>query len=432
MRFRMLETVREYGEERLADWGEAEAVRARHRDWYLELAERAEPELEQSASALWLDRLETERENLRAALAWCRAEDRIPASAAGYPPERSKGRVRWRTETGLRLAGALGRFWEVRGYTSEGRSFLAEVLEREAAEPSRGGERARGRAKALMWAGVLAHAQTAYRSARAQYEESLAIYQRLGDPVSIASVLHRLGNLTEEQGDFAEARRFHEESLSIRRALGDQAGIALLLNRLGNIALDQGDYRWARAQYEESLAISRELGDRRGLYSSRHLLGVVAEHEGDFALARSIYEECLPVWRELRFQVEVAWVLHGIGYAAYRQGDFPAARSRLADSLRMFREMEYTGGLVRTLERLGGLAVAQGEMERAGRLLAAAASQRATTGGRTALSPPQEVEGDVAAVRAALDAEAFAAAWAEGQAMTLEQAVRYALETDDA
>jgi predicted ATPase len=109
MRSRMLETVREYGEERLAEWGEADVVRARHRDWYLELAERAEPDLERSSSALWLDRLENERENLRAALAWCRAE------ASG-------------TEAGLRLAGALGRFWEARGYLSEGRSFLAEAL----------------------------------------------------------------------------------------------------------------------------------------------------------------------------------------------------------------------------------------------------------------------------------------------------------------
>jgi ATP/maltotriose-dependent transcriptional regulator MalT len=436
MRFGMLETVREYGAERLAEWDEAEPVRERHRDFFLELAERAERELDGPASVPWLDRLEAERENLRAALAWCRTAGAAAADAAPAPGRALAGEgfrpsatgPASATEGGLRLAGALGRFWEIRGHTSEGRFSLAEVLGRGAGKSVRRDEGTGARAKALMWAGVLAHGQTEYRSAREQFEESLTLYRQLGDQASIACVLHRLGNLTEEQGDYAEARRFHEESLSIRRALGDRAGIALLLSRLGNIALDQGDHASARAQYEESLAISRELGDRRGVYLSRHLLGVVAEHEGDLALARSIYEECLPAWREMRFQVEEAWVLHGIGYVAYRQGDFPAARSRLAESLTLFREMEYTGGLIRTLERFCGLAVAQGELERAARLLAAVASQRAATGARTALAPPQEWERDVAAVRAGVGAEAFATAWAEGQAMTLQRAIEYALQ----
>jgi predicted ATPase/DNA-binding SARP family transcriptional activator len=441
VRFRMLETVREYSEGRLAERGEAEAARTRHRDWCLELAERAEEELDGPASALWLDRLDAERENLRAALAWClRSVDSgqwlvDSPTESGAQPERSPSAPTTNHQplsTALRLAGALGRFWEVRGYTREGRFYLAEVLGRNAGELSYQGERARPRAKALMWAGVLAHGQTEYRSARAQYEESLALHQQSGDRAGIAAVLYRLGNLSAEQGNSAEAGRFHEESLAIRRELGDQTGIALSLNSLGNIALDQGDYESARSRYEESLFISRQRGDQRGWCWSRHFLGVVAEHGGDFALARSIYEECLPVWRELRSQVQVAWVLHGIGYVAYRQGDFPVACSRLAESLTLFREMDYTGGLVRTLDRLGGLAVARGDMERACRLLAAAASQRAATGGRTALAPPQEFEGDVAAVRSNLNPEAFAAAWAEGQAMTLAQAIEYALQEDGA
>jgi ATP/maltotriose-dependent transcriptional regulator MalT len=281
-----------------------------------------------------------------------------------------------------------------------------------------------------MWAGVLAHAQADYPAAKAQYEESLSLYPPSGDMAGTAAVLYRLGNLAGELGDYAEARRFHEESLSIRRELGDVTGIAVSLNCLGNVALDQGDYETARSRYQESQALSQESGDRRGWCWSRHLLGVVAEHEGDLALARSIYEECLPVWRELRSQVQVAWALHGIGYAAYQQGDFPVARYRLAESLTLFREMDYTGGLVRTLERLGGLAVAQGELARACRLLAVTATQRAI-GARTALAPPQEFLQDVAAVRSHLEPEAFAAAWAEGQGMTLEQAIEYALHEKD-
>src|SRR5262249_47170936 len=144
-----------------------------------------------------------------------------------------------------------------------------------------------------------------------------------------------------------------------------------------------------------------------------------------------IEEECLPVWQELRFQVQLAWTLHGIGYVAYRQGDFPAARSRLAESLTLFRQMEYSGGLLLTIERLGGLALARGQLQRAGRLFAAAASQRAATGARTALAPPPEYDRDVAAIRAGLTGEAFEAAWAEGQVMTLQQAIEYALRQDE-
>jgi LuxR family maltose regulon positive regulatory protein len=165
--------------------------------------------------------------------------------------------------------------------------------------------------------------------------------------------------------------------------------------------------------------------------ASRHLLGVVAEHEGDLALARAIYEECLPIWKELRFPVQVAWTTHGLGFVAYRQGDFPAARSLLIESLRLFREMEYMGGLVLTVERLGGLAAAQGQMQRAARLLAAGANQRAATGAQAALATQQEFERDVAAVRAGLEEEAFAAAWAVGQAMTMQEVMEYALQDEE-
>jgi predicted ATPase/DNA-binding SARP family transcriptional activator len=408
MRFRMLETVREYAAERLAQWGEAEAVRERHRDWYLGLAERAQRELAGPEQATWLERLEREHDNLRAALAWCKAEE----NGAG---------------AGLRLVGALGRFWKIRGYLSEGRASLAEALEREGAIVP-----PQVRAKALSWAGELAHSQQDYGAATAQYKESLAIYRQFGDRGGIASVLNGMGSVVQEQGDRAEARRFHEESLAIRRELGDQTGIAFSLNFLGNLALEQGDYVAAKARYAESMAISGELGDKPGVYTSLQLLGVVAEHEGDLALAGSIFAECLPVWKELGFQIQAAWAQHGIGYAASRQGDFPTARSLLMNSLRMFREMETTHGVDLTLERLGGLAAAQGQMQRAGRLLAAGASQRAATGTVIALATQQEIQRDVATVRAAMDAEAFTAAWAAGRAMTRQEAIRYALETDDA
>jgi predicted ATPase/DNA-binding SARP family transcriptional activator len=409
MRFRMLEMVREYARERLDRSGEAAAIRNQHRDWYLQLAEQSDVEGHGLTGETALEaRLEAELDNFRAALAWCQEEKE-------------------QAEAGLRLAGALGRFWKARGYLSEGRAALAQALDgtKDAGVPPI-------RANALSWAGELALSQRDYPAARVYYEECLAIYRQLEDPEGLAIALNGFGSLAEEQSNFPEARRLHEESLAIRRQLGDPVGIALALNLLGNVALEQGDLATAKARYEESQSISAELGDRQGVYTARQLLGVVAEHEGDLELARTIYAECLPVWRELRQQIQAAWGLHGLGYVAYRQGDFPAARSLLIDSLRMFQEMETTHGLDLTLQRLGGLAVAQGQMQRAARLLAAGGHQRASTRTVLSLATQQEIEQSVAAVREVLGEEAFTKAWAAGEAMTLGEAIRCALETDDA
>src|SRR5262249_9226942 len=157
------------------------------------------------------DRLDNERENLRAALAWYQAEEEL-------------------AEAGLRLAGALGQFWKLCGYLSEGRASLAEALERakHVGTPS-------VRAKALRWAGELAFSQRDDEATRAYHEECLTIYRQLGDQHGIAAVLNGIGELAVEQGNFPEARRLLEEVLAIRRRLDDQSGSTLALNLLGNL-----------------------------------------------------------------------------------------------------------------------------------------------------------------------------------------------------
>jgi tetratricopeptide (TPR) repeat protein len=408
MRFRMLETVREYAEERMTGWGDSAAVRTCYRDWYLGLAEQARRELDGPDQAVWMDRLDAEHNNLQAALAWCQQEKEQP-------------------EAGLRLAGALGRFWKVRGYLSEGRAALARVL-----EGTNDAVALPVRANALSWAGALAVGQNDYPAAEVYYEECRAIYRQLEDLDGLAIVLSGLGSLADLQGNYPEAHRLHEECLAIRRLLGDPLGIALALNPLGNLALEQGDLATAKARYEESQSISVAMGDKLGAYTSRQLLGVVAEHAGDLELARAIYAECLPVWRELRQQIQVAWGLHGVGYAASRLGDIAEARSLLIESLRMFEEMEDSQGLDLTLQRLGELAVAQRQMQRAAQLLAAGGHQLDVRGTVHALATQREIERSVDAVRAALGKEAFKEAWAAGEAMTLKEAIRFALDTDDA
>jgi tetratricopeptide (TPR) repeat protein len=358
-RYRLLETVRQYARERQYESGEAQTWRGRHQAFFVALAEEAEPQLTGPAQGLWLEKLEVEHDNLRAALEW-RGE-----------------------EASLRLAGALLRFWYVRGHSSEGRARLGSAL---SATEALG--RTSMKAKALNGAGVLAWSQGDYVSARTLLEEALAIRRKLGDRRGIAASLNNLGNVTYSQGDYALARTLYEEALAIRRELGDKWGIALSLNNLGELASDQGDYVSAWTLCKEALALRRELGDRRGIALSLNNLGNVATSERDYALARTLCEEAMAIYREL--------------------GD----RRGIADSLRS----------------LAALTSTQGQSERAARLWGAAQALREAIG--SPLTPSERTRQDqrLAETRSLMGEEAFAAACSEGRAMTLEQAIVYALQ----
>ena len=223
-RYRLLETVRQYGRERLTQSGEAETVNRRAADWFLALAEEAEPQLTGPEQASWLKRLETEHDNLRARLSW------FEESSAGL-------------EEGLRLAGALGGFWQVRGHLSEGRQWLGQALARAWGSEGDEGAMAAARAKAFSVAGLLSNAQSDYAGARALHEESLTLFQQLGDRQGVANSLNSLGNVVGDQGDFAGARALYEESLAIQRQLGNQRGVANSLNNPRRHGLQTGRSR---------------------------------------------------------------------------------------------------------------------------------------------------------------------------------------------
>jgi non-specific serine/threonine protein kinase len=261
-RCRLLETVRQYARDRLEDSGGTAAVRVRHRDYYLALGEEADPKLRGAEEAEWLRRLEEEHENLRAGLEWSLVE-------AG-----SKG--------GLRLCGALQRFWWTHGHFAEGRRWCTRVLCKAGAE-----ERTRERASALNAAGILTYYQGDYPAARALYEESLAIRREVADRLGIAASLSNLGYALLNPVDYPAARAPLEESLAICRELGDRFVSALALSNLGYVALNHGDYPAARALLEESLEIRRKLGDRSGIpYSLEGLAAVVASLLGSLRAAR--------------------------------------------------------------------------------------------------------------------------------------------------
>jgi non-specific serine/threonine protein kinase len=362
-RYRLLETVRQYARDRLEDTGGSAAARLRHRDYYLALAEEAGPKLRGAEQAEWLRRLEEEHENLRAGLEWSLVE-------AG-----SKG--------GLRLCGALGRFWWTRGHFTEGRQWCTRVLGKAGAE-----ERTRERACVLNAASVLSYHQGDYPAARALQEESLAICRELGDRFGIASSLNSLGNVAFNQGDYPAARALHEESLAIRRELGDRFGSAGSLNNLGLVARNQGDYPAARALLEESLAIHRELGDRFGIATS----------------------------------------LSNLGNVVLNQGDHPAARALLEESLAIRRELGDRFGIPYSLEGLAAVVASLRDPLRAARIWGATERSRAEIGTPLQLWERSGYDRRVAAARIASgDDAAFDRAWQEGRGLTLDQAIDLAL-----
>ncbi len=309
-RYRMLESLREYASERLGDTGEAEPARQRHAHFFLDLTEKAEPELTGPRQRAWLDTLDAEHDNLRAALRWSETS-----------PE---------PELGWRLGGAMWRYWSVRGFFSEGRERLSAVLRRTH-------ERSAARAKALHGAGVLATQTGDYAAARTVYEESLAIRRELGDRPGTANTLSNLGIVARWLDDLSSARELYEESLAIRRELGDKWGIATSLNLLGLLTHYQGGYPTARRLLEESLAIRRELGDRWTMANSLNNLGLVVLDQGDVAEARRLFDESMVIYREIGDRWALAFLLEAFAGLAAVEGD-PERALRLggaAEALRL-------------------------------------------------------------------------------------------------
>jgi predicted ATPase/Tfp pilus assembly protein PilF/DNA-binding XRE family transcriptional regulator len=416
LRFGMLQTIQEYALERLAESGEEPEVRHRHLAWCLTLAEVAEPALRGPEQGVWLARLEAEHDNLRAALAWC--------IGAGDEPE-----------YGVRLAALVWRFWERRGHWSEGRRWLEEV-----ATPARPGAGQAStapavRAQALDAAGRLAYRQGDYAQASALHEESLALARELEDRGAIARALSGLGVVAWRQGDYARAGALFEESLALARELGDGWEVARALNGLGIVALKQGDYARASALLEEVLALFREMGDKDSIAVTLASLGIAALSQGNYGRAKILFEESLDLSRIMEDKYGLATTLEGLGCVAKQQGDSARATTLFEESLALYQELGDKYGMVNSLEwwvhATTGLNTAPEARERLARLLGAADGLRTTIG---APVPPgldqRGHERTVATLRSALGEGAFAAAWAAGQALSLEQAITEALRDE--
>ena len=439
-RFRLLETVRQYGQERLAEAGELSQVEKRHRAWFAQLAERAEPALRGPEQRRWSKLLEVEHDNLRAAF---------------------DGHLRYRElEACLQMAGAMGWFWHMTGRLSEGREAIERALVEGAGVP------ATLRARALCWDAFIAGDQDNSTDARRLAEQSLALYREIGDQWGIAFAMQTLARTAITQDDFRRAEQLLEPTLSMFRQTNDKWALSRSLLLLGLRASVMGDYGRAAALEEEALALSRQLGDtwhiawtlstlgQVHLWQGRfdlakryleetltvlggdanwqaatalHRLGVVARCQQDVERAARLQQQSVSLLRESGDKVTRAYALREMGELAQMQGNFKQAKALLNEGLALVQIVGDRFGTIQCLEAQATLAGGQNDLWRAVALIGAADALRGEIGAPIAPYQRDAYDTELRLARTGLGTSASAEAWAWGRALSRDDLVEFAL-----
>jgi predicted ATPase/class 3 adenylate cyclase len=401
-RFVMLETIREYARERLELSGNAEEIRRMHAEYFLALAEQGASEQQGPEEAAWLEGLDLEHDNMRAALSWLLGSEEA--------------------EPALRLSGALWRFWWMRGHYSEGRRWLEEALAKD-------GRPSALRAKALEGVGWLADDQGDIDRAVAAAEEGLSLSARVKIESSVtASFLRMLGSAAYVHGNHEQAARLYEESLALSREARDERGVASSLLQLGNVSGDRGNHEGAKTFYEEGLALSRKLDDKALLASALISVGAEFLLQGDHERGAMLNEEAAALYRERGNRGHLQYALDNLGWAALMRGDQHQAEGLHRESLELSRQLGDKLVAAEALEGLACSASARGEAERVARLFGAAEALREAVGYRQEPREHALREPYLVAARTRLSEGRWDAAWAEGRRLGFEEAIAYALE----
>lgn len=447
----LLETVRHYAAEKSAEKGETERLRGQHLDFYMRMAEQAEPKLQTAEQSRWLARLDVEADNLRGALGW----------SLRHGNENGEDLV----EKGVRLAGALWQFWLVRGHMKEGRRWLALAVEHSSGNKLAAG---RARAKALVMAVCLADFHGDLSSNIPLCQEALEIARRLGDQQIIATALMFLGDyqaryeyswprtsadLTEalslarqlgdnwltslalelsgsaarSRGDLRTAKSLFEESLAQSREVGDPWLISGILDNLGSLEAMGGNYERAALLYDEGLKLRRELRDSGGVAGFLNDMGQMARYQQDYARAAQYLDESLALFKENGQKESTGIVLRNLAWVVRHQGDLDRARALFRESLSIFRELENMEGIVYSLAGMAVVTCDKGQAHDAVKLFTAVDVLFHSTGVALPHSDLAEYARMLREARADLSPSAFAAARAEGQALDLAQTISYAL-----
>ena len=403
-RYRLLETIREYGREKLAEAGEEADIRRRHCLFFLALAEAAEPNLHRAGQVEWLGRLHADHDNLRDALGWALSQEADADLTAG-----------------LRLAVALTPYWHLRATYLEGRRWLTDFLARTEPAPTA------LRARALYGIGMLAFFHADYPTTRLLLEQSLAMWQMLGDPTGIAYARHYLAYLRFMQGESDLAFSYWDAGGKHFRSIGDSWGLAWTFAFLGRAARESGDHAAALVYYQESADLLRSIGDRWALSTVLSHLGLIAYKQKDYHTARTWFEYRLSVGRELGFKALVAAATLWLGFVALAEDDPAPAAALHREALALSRQSSDDGCVIECLQGLAVVARLRGSLTQAVHLWAA--RQALIHAGSSFLPSESHVddEAEISGLRARLGEAAFAAAWSEGSMLTLDQAVEEAL-----
>jgi predicted ATPase/DNA-binding XRE family transcriptional regulator/Tfp pilus assembly protein PilF len=422
-RFGVLETIREFAREQLDLSGEGEATERRYAETYLALAERRVPLIESQDGEISIAYLDREHDNLRAALQWLFTQGQQSQNLE-------------LSEMGLRLAVLLTKFWEAHSYYSEWRTWMEralEVLDSSMWKAARNENAEKHRywrsleARIFHRSGSIYMWQGDYHAARNLVGKAVEVWRELGEKEDLAFALHTLALINSEMGEKGTARELYEESLALQREVGTKNLIGRTLNNLGIMYRGAGELDKARPLLEERLALARAQGDRLGIATALDNLGLVALDQEDFAACRRYQQECLPIFRELGNKRGIAEALSFVGMREVEEGEYEAARDSYIESLTLFHELGIKLGIAKCLSGLAAVFTRTGRPLMAARLWGAVAAIREAIG--TPLPPASRprVERHIAAARTQLDASSFEAAWAEGRAMPLVEAIADAM-----
>jgi tetratricopeptide (TPR) repeat protein len=397
-RFGMLQTIRDFAHEELEGAAEPSTVRRRHAEYYVRVAEGADPLLRSGARNPWMARLSRESDNFRAALRWAQND---PGGA----------------ELGLRLAVALTWFWRFREWLAEGRSWLELMLGRFEREGS-----GLLRARALYGTGMLAWYEGDLEAAGRYALEALALLRMLGDREWTATTLRLLGLVRMGEGSPEAARPLLEESRELFHEIGDAWGEAMSLYRIGLAAAEMGDSS-ARASYEKSLVLFERIGDSLGMSVALNALAVTAAAESDYPAALAAIDRGLTLARSSPERWDLARLLLNAGTLWLRQGEALRASSLFAESLGLWRDIGHTAGTCLSLAGLADVAAAQGEARRAGWLYAVAAGEYPADGRVLTLAGELDLNRRMASARDAVDASEFEAGRVVGESAALDTVI---------
>ena len=402
-RYRMLETIRAYALERLAESGEMEALRERHAQYYGDIMINLASYGIGSANALHLQR---ELNNIRATLSWCVATPKD-------------------IELGARIVWILQWFWYDRGYFSEGRLWTKQIL----ASPFLA-DGSKSRAMALAASGFLAVWQGEHEEGLVQIEDSMTVAQRLQDEQMMPLLLMINAIAYISMGRDHTAQPLLKEALELFEQHNLPYFHIMTIVLLGNVQLGMRNLEQARALYEEAAVRARVFGENWVLSFALSNLGEVARTQGQYDLAGKYYEECEALLRETGDSDtgDLARFVHNLGYIAQHEGDFTRAESQFWKSLTIFRRLGNRRGIAECLAGLAGLKARQGEAQWGATLISAAESLIQSTGGAWWPADRVEVEANQEIIRSALSESELTAAQQEGKAMTLDQAIAFASE----